>query len=517
LSEVDEPLPNDDLRSARLCLPSATQSGRSMSRQELADAVNKQVKNPIDDKYIGKLERGEIRWPRPERRAALRIVLGVDHDADIGLHITRSQPSTTQPRRSRPGVDRGRARTSTGSTGGDSSTTARSPDLEHSGYTSRTEPSDVLERVSRFVTESDPLAPREADYHRLVKDLVEWARRMKRRDILQWLSWAAAAAAVAPVLDGLDAQERERTVQALVAPRRVDSAVIDHIEAVLWRCMRQDDTLGPQSALDTVLAQRALLRTLLAEAPEQTRDRLLSLYANTSRFAGWLAFDLNNYAAASDYYEAARTSAHEAHNTELGAFVLCNMSHLAGWRGQPRVGIDHAIAAQAWANQTDDLQLQAYAYDVAARSLAMDGQAQAAMAALESARTVLDRADHPSPWVYFFNEGQLGSTESACHLYLGNPERAAQAAEQALTSIGGSFVRNLALATLRLGIARLRGSKPDVAGGAEAIGDAVQLAAHNRSARVVDQLHRGWRELEPWSDQSEVRQVRNQLASCGVG
>src|SRR5690349_18617576 len=69
----------------------------------------------------------------------------------------------------------------------------------------------------------------------------------------------------------------------------------------------------------------------------------------------------------------ARAAAHQAQNTELGAFVLCNMSHLASWRGQARIGIDHALAAQGWAIQTDDARLQAYAFDVGARALAMDG------------------------------------------------------------------------------------------------------------------------------------------------
>jgi transcriptional regulator with XRE-family HTH domain len=159
-------------------------------------------------------------------------------------------------------------------------------------------PSDVLTRVDQFIATSDALVTRESDYHQLVNDLIEWACRMKRRDILQWLSSAAAAAAAAPVLDGLDAGERYRTADAFVRPQRVDGPVIDHIEAVLWRCMRQDDTLGPQAALDTVLAQRALVRGLLPQTPGHLRDRLLSLYADVCGFAGWLSYDLGNYPAA---------------------------------------------------------------------------------------------------------------------------------------------------------------------------------------------------------------------------
>jgi tetratricopeptide (TPR) repeat protein len=331
------------------------------------------------------------------------------------------------------------------------------------------------------------------------------------------LSWAAAAAAAAPVLDGLDPDEQQRVAATLVTPSRVDTAVVDHIEAVLWRAMRQDDALGPQAALDTTVAQRQLVRSLLQDAPGIIRNRLLSLYANMSRFAGWLSFDLGNYPAASDYYETARAAAHEAQDTELEAFVLCNMSHLATWRHQERIGIDHALAAMGWANRTDDRRLQAYAYDVAARAFAMDGQATAALNALDQARHIADEWDgRPTTHVYFFGTGQLASSESTCLMYLGQNDRAAEAAERALATIDGSFVRNLAITSVRLAVCRLRRSRPDVVGGAAALADAARMAVHNRSARLVSEIQAGWRELAPWEEAAEVKDVREQLVLYGV-
>jgi hypothetical protein len=85
-----------------------------------------------------------------------------------------------------------------------------------------------------------------------------------------------------------------------------------------------------------------------------------------------------------------------------------------------------------------------------------------------------------------------------------------------LTGIDGSFVRNLALTSLRLGICHLHSDKPDVDRGAAAIADAARLASHNRSARLVDRLHWGWRELEPWQDVPAVRDVREQMVLYGV-
>jgi hypothetical protein len=66
-----------------------------MSRQELAEAVNAclftttgRVSN-LDARYVGKLERGEHRWPCKAYRQAFRAVLGASADAELGFYIVR--------------------------------------------------------------------------------------------------------------------------------------------------------------------------------------------------------------------------------------------------------------------------------------------------------------------------------------------------------------------------------------------------------------------------------------------
>jgi hypothetical protein len=271
--------------------------------------------------------------------------------------------------------------------------------------------------------------------------------------------------------------------------------------------MRQDDALGPQAALNTVLAQRDLVQGLLVGAGSEHRDALLSLMANLSRFAGWLSFDLSNFDAASGYYEAARADAHAARNTELGALVLCNMSHLATWRGQPRVGIDHALAAQGWAAQTEDHRLRAYAMDVAARAFASDQRDKAARDALEAAEKEISQAKGTSQWAYFFTASQLESTKAVCLLSLGHADEAAGVAQTAVEGIDPSFVRNLGISSTYLGVARLNQRKRDVPAGAAALADAVQLSGHNRSVRLVQTLQGGLRQLERWGDEPAARET----------
>jgi hypothetical protein len=88
--------PNNRLTDARRRVPSPSGSGRSMSRQELAEAVNGYLwkehnqKVSLDANYVGKLERGEHRWPGELYREAFRTVLMVASDAKLGFYVTRT-------------------------------------------------------------------------------------------------------------------------------------------------------------------------------------------------------------------------------------------------------------------------------------------------------------------------------------------------------------------------------------------------------------------------------------------
>jgi hypothetical protein len=68
-----------------------------MSRQELAEAVNAHVYlttgrvSAMDAHYVGRLERGQRRWPNAAYRAGFRAVLGADTDAELGFYGTSRQ------------------------------------------------------------------------------------------------------------------------------------------------------------------------------------------------------------------------------------------------------------------------------------------------------------------------------------------------------------------------------------------------------------------------------------------
>lgn len=96
--------PNTALSEARRRLSSPMRPGQCMSRSELADAVNAALDRIyvgrdvtaqyVDFRWVGKLERGEHRWPSQARRAALRQVLGAATDVDLDLYSPRRSDGT---------------------------------------------------------------------------------------------------------------------------------------------------------------------------------------------------------------------------------------------------------------------------------------------------------------------------------------------------------------------------------------------------------------------------------------
>lgn len=97
MSVRDRPTPaassggNDLLRRARERMPSSRLPGCPLSRDELAERVNAWLLAAtgetfaLDERAVGRWERGRVVRPSAPYRSALRAVLGVDDDRDLGF------------------------------------------------------------------------------------------------------------------------------------------------------------------------------------------------------------------------------------------------------------------------------------------------------------------------------------------------------------------------------------------------------------------------------------------------
>ncbi|MBM9507810.1 hypothetical protein [Actinacidiphila acididurans] len=361
------------------------------------------------------------------------------------------------------------------------------------------------------------------NYVELAEEIVMWVQGvpgdMSRRELLQKISTTLTVAAAAPLLDMADADARDRAAAALEDPRRIDAVTIAQAESGLKGFRMQGDVLGPHVALQTALAQRKVIGEFAANAPSHLRPRVFSLYAELSQLVGWELYDIGDYRAAAYYYDDARTAAHDAENVELVTYILCTMSQLATWQGKPRVGIDHAIAAQAWAAQSGSEMARAYSADVAARAFAGAGEANKARAALEAERTAAAEvwsSDEPlASWWYFYDESFYWSIRNEVSLQLNDPADALYAAQTALPLRDIANVRDYTHTLTRQAKAHVL--QGDVHEATQIIGEAARLTAVNRSPRLEQTIRDVRTSLTPWQRTKSVRQLDEALRAHGVG
>ncbi|SDD21208.1 helix-turn-helix transcriptional regulator [Actinokineospora iranica] len=336
-----------------------------------------------------------------------------------------------------------------------------------------------------------------------------WVDTMNRRELLQLLGWTAATAS-APSLTNLNTDEQERVAKAITTPQRVDNQVIEHIETIYWTCRRQDDALGPQAVLPTVLAQLSAAQGMLRDCPGELRPKLLSTCGGLSGLAGWLFSEAADYGNAWQFYDRGRELSHEARDSTMSSFTLGRMSHTALMQDKAHLAIDYAEASRRAAERSDDTLVRAHAASQAARAYARDGQSDECLTALEQAEARLAQAGkRDASLAYFYDSGSLANAKAICHLNLRQPTEAVSQARNALRLHNRSLVRDNAYTMLYLAQAHVQLQEPDAA--VLIMEDVIEATTRNRSVRLRERLRDTRRALEPWRDSNAVKTLDERL------
>lgn len=288
--------PNTLLVRARTQLSSPQRAGQCMSRSELADAVNTALDRLyprrnlsalyVDHRWIGKLERGEHRWPSPERRAALRHVLGTADDADLGLYSPRRTARTNQTTRSGASVRDGDP-WDTFPAGLDDVNILREADEVRT-----VDPVGDLTAVLTHVTEI------------VVRGTVTVPPRTRIMELLPPTS--------------------------MEVPRRVGAADVARIEAATSAFRDWDNRWGGGLSRAAVVAQLqwvAMAASRSVCTSQAVRSRLLTALADLAGVAAFLSYDMNHHAHARALWMLGLDAASEAGNVDLVGTTLRQLAH----------------------------------------------------------------------------------------------------------------------------------------------------------------------------------------------
>ncbi|MET8630294.1 hypothetical protein ABZW30_42420 [Kitasatospora sp. NPDC004669] len=203
---------------------------------------------------------------------------------------------------------------------------------------------------------------------------------------------------------------------------------------------------------------------------EETGRQLHIATGELSVAAGWLAHDSGLPGKARSLYTEALASARMARDLGLEAHAFGCMSLLAHATGHPREAVSAAQAAHQAAGPLGSPRWLSLLHMREARGWALQGDRAATDRAVVRAHHLYAQgpADGDPTWIDFYTPGELAGLESLCRADLGQYERAAAGAEQAVLLTADSHARNGALYTVDIALHHLNRTRPDPEAAADA-------------------------------------------------
>lgn len=223
----------------------------------------------------------------------------------------------------------------------------------------------------------------------------------------------------------------------------------------------------------------------------RTESKLRSATGALSIAAGWLSYDSGRAGDAHSLYGEALAAARIADDPELETHAFGCLSLLAKASGRPREAISAAQGAQTVARNLGSPRLLSLFSMREAGGWALMGDATATDKAIVRAHTLYAKgpSDADPAWLGFYAPGELAGLECLARADLGQHERAASGAEQAVLLHGDDFARNRALYTADVAIQHAVRDRPEPEAAAEAAGRLLAFLPEVRSDRLLQSLH----------------------------
>ncbi|GGL42670.1 helix-turn-helix transcriptional regulator [Planomonospora parontospora] len=187
---------------------------------------------------------------------------------------------------------------------------------------------------------------------------------------------------------------------------------------------------------------------------EQVGAELLTAAARMTRLAGWMAFDLGHQGQAQQHFGQALRLAKAADDAMTAAWVLATLAQQACDLGQGRWALRLARAAADAGRQAQAsprMMAQLLVRQARAVAVEADGADQRDRHAVRQVTALLSEADRAfaaetsaldPAWSGPFGEAELAAEAGYCWQRVGEHQRAAQCAEEALRGFGGRFARS---------------------------------------------------------------------------
>ncbi|SCK26043.1 hypothetical protein H181DRAFT_02039 [Streptomyces sp. WMMB 714] len=309
-------------------------------------------------------------------------------------------------------------------------------------------------------------------------------------------------------------QGAQGEAEAPAPPLRVGHADVAKLREAAEEARRWDSKYGGgdwRSSMVPECLRVDAAPLLLGAYTDEVGRSLFGATSELTRLAGWMAFDTGQQEAAQRYYIQALRLARAAADVPLGGYVLASMSLQATYRGFADEGVDLAQAAVERNRGLATARTMSFFRLVEARAHAKANDSHACGAALSDAESWLERAregDADPSWLDFYSYDRLAADAAECYRDLKAPRQVRRFTEKALSKPTEEFVRSHGLRLVVSAVAELESGNLDAACAAGA--RAVEVAGRISSARTTEYVRDLLNRLEPYGDEPQVVELREQ-------
>ncbi len=447
-----------------------------MSRQELADAVNAYLARKddseatLDANHIGKLERGDHRWPNDLRREAFRHVLKAATDSGIGFYIIRGLRSDSAP----------------GAAGEQSSSLP---------------PSGPSLSVTHETNSAGLRQPEDIDQPVLLHSALAKA--------------PIELVGSAPLDEGADALVE--SVPAILSRVREQSAVavsdalLDALELYVNEVVDRYEEEGPAALAPEVVRHRQWLQPhLVGWLPPRYSGRLAKVAAQMSAQLSYMAVNLGRFGSARAYSAEAFQLADHIRDDDLKAWIRGTQSLTEYYDGRYDRALELAVDGQRYAkagHQAVRLMINGEARALAklgGEPLAVErvvGQAYELLTAFP-----LEPGMTPCISFGLYSEARVASNAATAYLAMSQTPKVLEHAHRASAVVDASpSVWSQALVRLDTATALVQARPPDLEQATALVHDAMVVTKENRVESIKQRTRAFVAELHPWSDHPSVR------------
>src|SRR5690606_5336252 len=217
--------------------------------------------------------------------------------------------------------------------------------------------------------------------------------------------------------------------------RRIGQGDVDAVRTMTAAFRDLDNRVGGGKVRSTIVhyLHSSVAPLLQSSYTELIGRQLFATTAEMTKLAGWAAYDLEEHGLAQRYLIQALRMARAAGDAGLGAEILSAMSHQATYVGRPGDAVDLARAAQIAARSAGSPTLEAGCLMVEAHGHAARTDRSSFTTTLTAAERAFDRGDTQLPgWLSYLDSAYMSAKTAQCFRDLGDHQRAASLAEQAL-------------------------------------------------------------------------------------